>query len=128
MNPHVDHLLKELPKKILLAMAVLITLTIAVDSALHASHIMVFFSLIILSALFFSLYAETERHRLGVSIACLLLGSIYIAFHGVHFSWLRFSVYSAAMYLSAIVLFASWMMMKHEHHRRDKSAGRHIHP
>ena len=109
------------PRRILLALAVLVTLCIAVDGALHASHIMVFFSLIILSALFYSLYIGSEKHKLGVSLTCLALGSIYLAFYPLDFTWWRFSAYSASLYIAAILFFASWLLTRHWH--QAKHAG-----
>ena len=52
----------KLPKKVFLVMAVLVTLGIAIDSAFHASHVLVFFSLIILSVLFFKASWWISRH------------------------------------------------------------------
>ena len=126
MKTQPDLLISGLARKILLAMAVLITLCITIDGALHASHIMVFFSLIILSILFFSLYVESDKHKLGVSITCLILGSIYLAFYPIDFTWWRFSFYSGTLYFSAILFFASWMLTRHLHHKDDKSGSRHI--
>jgi hypothetical protein len=117
MKAQIGLLTSKLPKIILLVMAVLVTLCIAIDSALHASHIMVFFSLLILSILFFSLYVKSEKHKLGVSITCLILGSIYLIFHPVDFSWLRFSIYTATLYLSAILFFISWVLTRHLHQK-----------
>ena len=99
-------------------MAVLITLCIAIDSALNASHIMVFFSLIILSILFFSIYFESEQHKLGVSITCVILGSLYIAVNPIDFTWWRFSMYSVTLYFSAILFFASWLITRKWHHEQ----------
>jgi hypothetical protein len=121
MKTQPDLLISALSKKILLVMAVLVTLCIAIDGAFHASNIMVFFSLIILSVLFFSLYTESGRHKLGVSIACLILGSIYLVFHPVDFTWWRFSIYSGTLYFSAILFFTSWMLTRHLHHTEDNS-------
>jgi len=101
-------------------MAVLVTLCIAIDSAFHASHIMVFFSLIILSALFFSLYVESEHHKLAVSITCLVLGSIYLAFHPVDFTWWRISFYSVPLYLSGLLFLASWLATRYIHHNHNE--------
>jgi hypothetical protein len=126
MKSQPDLILSRLSKKTLLVMAVLVTLCIAIDSALHASHIMVFFSMIILSVLFFSLYTESEKHKLGVSITCLILGSLYLAFYPVDFTWWRFSFYSGTLYFSAILFFASWMLTRHFHHMHDKPGNRHI--
>lgn len=100
-------------------MAFLVTLCIAIDSALNASHVMVFFSLIILSILFFSLYEESDKHKLGVSIACLILGSIYLVFYPIDFTWWRFSLYSGTLYVLAISFFVSWMITRHLHHTHD---------
>ena len=126
MKTHLDYLLSELPKKILLVMAVLVTLCIAIDGALHASHIMVFFSLIILSALFFSLYIKSERHKLGVSITCLILGSIYLTLYPIDFTWWRFSFYSGTLYFAAILFFTSWLLTRHFHHAHDKPGDGHL--
>ena len=126
MKAQLDLLISRLPQKILLLMAVLVTLCIAIDSALHTSHVMVFFSLIILSILFYSLYIESENHKLGVSIACLILGSIYLAFYPIDFTWWRFSVYSGTLYFSAILFFTSWLVTRHLHHTHDKSDDKHI--
>jgi hypothetical protein len=126
MKTQADLLISRLPKKILLVMAVMVTLCIAIDGALHASHIMVFFSLIILSILFFSLYTESDKHKLGVSITCLILGSIYLAFYPIDFTWWRFSLYSCTLYFSAILFFTSWVLTRHLHHTHDKSGNRHI--
>jgi len=119
MKTQLNVLMSKLPKKIFLVMAVLVTLCIAVDSAFHASHIMVFFSLIILSVLFFSLYVESERHKLAVSITCLILGSIYLVFHPVDFTWWRISFYSVPLYLSGILFMASWLITRHIHHNQS---------
>lgn len=54
-------------------------IAVATDTALHASHIMVFFSMILVGALFFTQYEESEKHKFGVSMACIVLGSIYVA-------------------------------------------------
>jgi len=121
MKAQPDLLISGLARKILLVMAVLITLCIAIDGALHASHIMVFFSLIILSILFFSLYIESDKHKLGVSITCLALGSIYLAFYPIDFTWWRFSLYSGTLYFSAILFFASWVVTRHLHHTQKES-------
>jgi len=120
MKTQLNVLMSKLPKKIFLVMAVLVTLCIAVDSAFHASHIMVFFSLIILSVLFFSLYVESEHHKLAVSITCLLLGSIYLVFHPVDFTWWRISFYSAPLYLSGILFLTSWILTRHIHHKHSE--------
>ncbi len=119
MKTQIDVLLSKLPKKVFLAMAVLVTLSIAIDSAFHASHIMVFFSLIIFSVLFFSLYIESEHHKLGVSISCLLLGSIYLVFHPIDFSWWRFTFYSLPLYLSGILFLTSWLVSRHHPHKQS---------
>ena len=126
MKAQLDLLISKLPRKILLILAVLVTLCIAIDSALHASHVMVFFSLIILSILFFTLYIESEKHKLGVSITCLILGSIYLAFYPIDFTWWRFSLYSGTLYFSAILFFTSWLLTRHFHHAHDKSGNRHM--
>jgi predicted neutral ceramidase superfamily lipid hydrolase len=115
MKDQIDLLVSRLAKRILLVLAVLVTLCIAVDGALHTSHIMVFFSLIILSALFYALYVGSEKHKLGVSLTCLVLGSIYLAFYPLDFTWWRFSAYSGTLYLAAILFFASWLLAKHWH-------------
>ena len=117
MKTQLDIIMSKLPKKFFLAMAILVTTVIAIDSAFHASHIMVFFSLIILSVLFLSMYAESDHHKLGVSITCLLLGSIYLAFYPIDFTWWRFSFYSVPLYLSGILFLASWMVTRHAHHK-----------
>ena len=121
MKAQLESMMAKLPKKFFLAMAVLVTLSIAIDSAFHASHIMVFFSLIILSLLFFSLYVESEYHKLGVSITCLVLGSIYLAFYPIDFTWWRFSFYSVPLYLAGIVFMASWMISRHSHQKHDEA-------
>ena len=126
MKAQFDLLISSLPKKVLLAMAILVILSIAIDSALHMSHIMVFFSLIILSILFFSLYIESEKHKLGVSITCLLLGSIYLVFYPIDFTWWRFSIYSGTLYFSAILFFTSWLLARHLHHTHGKQGDKHI--
>lgn len=120
MKTQFDLLLSKLPKRFFLAMAVLVTLSIAIDSAFHASHIMVFFSLIILSILFFSLYVESEYHKLGVSITCLVLGSIYLAFYPIDFTWWRFTFYSVPLYLAGILFLASWFVSKHNQHKQSE--------
>jgi hypothetical protein len=120
MKTQLNILMSKLPKKIFLVMAVLVTLCIAVDSAFHASHIMVFFSLIILSVLFFSLYVESEHHKLAVSITCLVLGSIYLVFHPVDFTWWRISFYSVPLYLSGILFLLSWVVTRHIHHKHSE--------
>ena len=126
MKVQPEQLISGLSRKILLVMAVLVTLCIAIDGALHASHIMVFFSLIILSILFFSLYMGSDKHKLGVSIACLAIGSVYLAFYPIDFTWWRFSIYSGTLYLSAILIFLSWLLTRHLHHTHDKSGNKHI--
>ncbi|MFA5973050.1 MAG: hypothetical protein WC780_11915 [Lentimicrobiaceae bacterium] len=125
MKKQLDVLMAKLPKKVFLVMAVLITLCIAIDSAFHASHVMVFFSLVILSVLFFSMYIESEHHKLAVSIICLLLGSIYLAFYPVDFTWWRFSFYSVTLYLSGLLFLASWLATRHVHHKHGNI---HHHP
>jgi len=120
MKTQLDIIMSKLPKKFFLVMAVLVTLSIVIDSAFHASHVMVFFSLIILSALFLSMYAESEHHKLAVSITCLLLGSIYLAFYPIDFTWWRFSFYSVPLYLSGILFLASWMLTRHVHHKQTR--------
>jgi len=120
METQFDILMSKLPKKFFLSMAVLVTLCIVIDSALHASHVMVFFSLIILSVLFLSMYAESEHHRLAVSIICLVLGSIYLAFYPVDFTWWRFSFYSVPLYLSGILFMVSWLVNRHLHHKHNE--------
>jgi hypothetical protein len=117
MKAQFDIIMSKLPKKFFLVMAVLVTIGIAIDSAFHASHIMVFFSLIILSVLFLSMYAESEHHTLGVSIICLILGSIYLAFYPIDFTWWRFTFYSVPLYLAGLVFLASWMVTRHAHHK-----------
>jgi len=104
MKTQLDIIMSKLPKKFFLAMAILVTTVIAIDSAFHASHIMVFFSLIILSVLFLSMYAESDHHKLGVSITCLLLGSIYLAFYPIDFTWWRFSSSCLILKLSSSYL------------------------
>jgi hypothetical protein len=116
MKTQLDFLLLELPKKIFLVMALLVTLCIVIDSAYHASHVMVFFSLIILSVLFSSIYFESEKHKLGVSITCMVLGSIYLLFHPIDFTWWRFSFYTVPLYISGIVFLASWLLSRHVQH------------
>ena len=128
MNTHQDFLITKLPRRVLLILSVLVTLCIAVDSALHASHIMVFFSLIILTVLFFSIYIESEKHKLGVAITCLFLGSLYLVLNPIDFSWWRFSLYSATLYFAAVLFFASWLLNRHLHHsshleKREKTEG-----
>ena len=120
MKTKPDVLMSKLPKKVFLVMAVLVTLCIAVDSAFHASHIMVFFSLIILSVLFFSLYVESEHHKLAVSITCLVLGSIYLVFHPVDFTWWRISFYSVPLYLSGILFLTSWILTRYIHQKHGE--------
>ncbi len=120
MNTQADSQISKLPKKILLVLAVLFTLCIAIDEALHASHIMVFFSLIILTVLFFLIYEESERHKLGVSIACLVLGSIYLVLYPVDFTWWRFTFYSVTLYIAAILFFSSWLVARHFHQKHHK--------
>jgi len=119
MKTQFDVLMSKLPKKFFLVMAVLVTLCIVIDSAFHASHVMVFFSLIILSVLFLSMYAESEHHKLAVSITCLLLGSIYLAFYPVDFTWWRFSFYSVPLYLSGILFMISWLTHRHVYHKHS---------
>jgi hypothetical protein len=97
-------------------MSVLVTGSIAIDSAFHASHIMVFFALIVLSVLFLSLYAGSEKHKLAVSVTCLVLGSIYLAFYPIDFSWWRFSFYTIPLYISGILFLLSWMYTWNKHH------------
>ena len=116
MKTQTDLLISRLPGKIFLAMAVMVTLCIAIDSALNASHIMVFFSLIILSILFITIYIESEKHKLGVTISCLIIGSLYLILNLVDFIWWRFIFYSGALYISAILFFTSWLITRHWHH------------
>jgi hypothetical protein len=120
MKTQFDIIMSKLPKMFFLAMAILVTLSIAIDSAFHASHIMVFFSLIILSVLFLSMYAESDHHKLAVSITCLILGSIYLAFYPIDFTWWRFSFYSVPLYLSGILFLASWMVTRHVNHTQSR--------
>jgi len=120
MKTQLDVIMSKLPKKFFLTMAVMVTLSIVIDSAFHASHVMVFFSLIILSVLFLSMYAESEHHKLGVSITCLVLGSIYLAFYPIDFSWWRFSFYSVPLYLSGILFMVSWLVNRHVHHKHNE--------
>jgi hypothetical protein len=82
---------------------------------------MVFFSLIILSALFFTLYEESEKHMLGVSITCLVLGSIYLTFYPFDDTWWRFSFYTVPLYISGILFLAGWLMTRKRHHSHDGS-------
>lgn len=110
-----DVLVHELPRRLFLVMAILITLAIIIDSAMHTSHVMVFFALILLSILFYSIYVESEKHSLGVSIVCLVMGSLYLAFSR-DFSWERFFFYTLTFYISAISFLASWLMSKLPHH------------
>lgn len=122
MKTQIEILMSKLPKKFFLVMAVLVTIVIAADSAFHASHVMVFFSLIILSVLFLSLYAESEHHKLGVSITCLIMGSIYLAFYPIDFTWWRFTFYSVPLYLAGLVFMASWLVTRHisdKHHEME---------
>ena len=128
MNTHQDFLITKLPRRVLLILSVLVTLCIAVDSAFHASHIMVFFSLIVLTVLFFSIYIESEKHKLGVAITCLFLASLYLVLNPIDFSWWRFSLYSATLYFAAVLFFASWLLNRHLHHsshqeKREKTEG-----
>lgn len=120
MKTKIDLLLSKLPQKFFLVMAVLVTLAIAIDSAFHASHIMVFFSLIFLSFLFFSMYVESEHHKLGVSITCLILGSIYLAFYPIDFTWWRFTFYSVPLYLAGILFLISWLITRYVHHKNSE--------
>ena len=124
MKPLKERVIARIPKQVLVVLAVLTTLCIAVDEALHASHIMVFFSIIILSVLFFSLYEESEKHRLGVSIVCLVLGTIYLAFDPIDFTWWRITFYSGTLYLAAILFFASWLLVRHRHHKTRRKHDR----
>ena len=126
MKANTDILMARIARSILLGIAVLVILAIAVDSALHASHVMVFFSLVILSILFLTLYVESEKHKLGVSIACLVLGGIYISFYPLDFTWWRFSLYSATLFLAAVLFFASWLAARYWHHRHDGTGHHHI--
>ena len=126
MKTQTDLLISRATQIVFLVIAALVTLCIAIDSALHASHVMVFFSLVILSILFFSLYMESEKHKLGVSVACLLLGSVYLAFYPIDFTWWRFSVYSLPLYFSAIIFFASWLLARHLRHPNDHAGNHHI--
>jgi len=120
MKTNFDLVMSNMPRKVFLVLAVMVTLCIAIDSAFHASHIMVFFSLVILSLLFFSLYIESEKHKLGVSITCLVLGSIYLVFYPVDFTWWRFTFYSVPMYLAGLLFLASWLINRHLHHRHGE--------
>ncbi len=119
MKTKFEALMSVLPKKVFLVMAVLVTLAIVIDSALNASHVMVFFSLIFLAILFSSLYVKSEKHKLGVSISCLLLGCIYLVFHPDGFTWWRFSIYSLAFFVSGLLFLASWLETKHFLHRHS---------
>lgn len=116
MKTQFENLIAILPKRIFLVMAALVTGCIAVDSAFHGSHVMVFFALIVLSVLFLSLYAESEKHKLAVSITCLVLGSIYLALYPVDFTWWRFSFYTITLYISGIIFLLSWLYSRHMHH------------
>jgi hypothetical protein len=107
-----------LPKEILLGVGILVTLVVAVDSALNTSHILVFFSLLFLTALFFTLYEESDEHKLGVSIASLVLGSIYVVVAHAEITWVRFLVYSGTLYFIGILFFAAWLMTKQVHNSR----------
>jgi hypothetical protein len=120
MKTQTEMIISKLPKKFFFVMAVIVTLSIVIDSAFHASHIMVFFSILFLSALFLSMYAESERHKLGVSITCLILGSIYLAFYPIDFTWWRFTFYSVPLYLSGLLFLLSWLQTKHMHHKHSK--------
>ena len=117
MKTQFDQIIVRLPKKIFLVMAALVTVCIAIDSAFHASHIMVFFSLIVLSVLFLTLYAESDKHKLGVSITCLVLGSIYLFFYPLDFSWWRFSFYSVLLWICGIVFLLSWIYTRFIQHK-----------
>jgi len=119
MKTQLSTIMSKLPKKFFLVMAVIVTLSIAIDSAFHASHIMVFFSLIILSVLFLSMYIKSEHHKLGVSITCLMLGSIYLAFYPIDFTWWRFTFYSLPMYLAGILFLSSWLAARHMHQKHS---------
>jgi intracellular septation protein A len=116
MKTQIDRVITLASKKIFLVTAVIITLCIATDSALHASHVMVFFSLIAISGLFFALYTESEMHKLGVSLTCIVLGSLYLVFHPIDFTWWRLTFYSVALYFAAILFFISWMITKRSQH------------
>jgi hypothetical protein len=115
MKSFQEIMVHELPRRLFLVMAILITIAIVIDAALHTSHIMVFFALIVLSILFYSIYVESEKHSLGASIVCLILGSLYLAF-SKDFSWDRFLLYTATFYISAISFLASWLITKQTHH------------
>jgi hypothetical protein len=119
MKTHPDKIMSELPKKFFFVMALIVTLSIVIDSAFHASHIMVFFSILFLTVLFLSMYAESERHKLGVSITCLILGSIYLAFYPIDFTWWRFTFYSVPLYLSGLLFLVSWITTRHIHHNNS---------
>jgi hypothetical protein len=119
MKTQFEQLIARLPRKIFLVMAALVTACIAIDSAFHASHIMVFFSLIVLSVLFLSLYAESEHHKLAVSLICLMLGTVYLLFYPVDFTWWRFTFYSVPMYICGFIFLLSWLYTSHMHHRAD---------
>lgn len=114
-----DILIHELPSRIFLIMAIIITLGVVIDSALNVSHVLVFFSLIILSILFFTIYVEAEYHRLGVSLLCIALGSIYLIASGPDFVWYRFGIYTLPFYLSGILFFTSWLLDRHPHLRHE---------
>lgn len=114
---------ERLPHRILSALAVLVTGTVAVDSAVNASHIMVFFSLIVLSALFFTLYEESAEHILGVSIACLVLGFIYILASRPGFTWWRLVAYSGLFFAASLLLLTIWLRLKRGHHGGDLRNG-----
>jgi hypothetical protein len=120
MKTQPDSFIPGFVRKLFCVLSALVTVTIAIDSALHASNIMVFLALVFLSILFFSLYIESEKHKLAVCITCLVLGSIYLAFYPVDFTWWRFSVYSGFLYLSALLFFVSWITARHLHHVQRK--------
>lgn len=107
--------MKWLPGRLLFAIAMMVMIAMATDAALHSSHVMVFFSMLMLGALFLTLYEESDKHKLGVSVACLVLGSIYVALYPLDFTWWRFTFYSATLYVLAILFFANWIKTKHHH-------------
>ncbi|NVO20799.1 MAG: hypothetical protein HXX13_13950 [Bacteroidetes bacterium] len=109
-------LVSGLPRKSFLVTAILVTLGISIDTALNVSHVMVFFSLILLSALFSSLYFKSEHHPTQVGIVSIMMGIIYPMAFPNDLAWWRLSCYSIPFWITGMLFISCCLVEKHSYH------------
>jgi hypothetical protein len=102
-----------IPRIVFLVTTIMATLGIAIDTALNVSHVMVFFSLILLSALFSSLYFKSQHHPVQVGIVSMMIGFIYPMALPADLAWWRLSCYSFPFWISGILFLSSVIVEKH---------------